>query len=326
MQIYVLLLILIILLAILLISREDKVIAGGSVENDEVEHLMYDEAQNLEITNFGEPLNIEGGSEYKKWTQHKSWSSLLKDETALRYYIADRDSVWSNTNLDWSKVNEEMLPKLHDDFEYIGLINLDDDGITLRVSQLFKSNVKKGKSNLKYSFAYVPAELVKKVTDIPALFIFHTHPYGGWGMPSDYDLVTSIYHGTGGRYAADIVISEYGVILYTVNNDTRKSIVNEKNIYKANFIRYQYTLDVIMGYSSMRSWKFHRIQEIEDFFYKYRMLFRVYPSSKYVASTDKWQYDLSADIVNYDLIKERIKYVQDYYTKHKDKIDKALKF
>ena len=130
-----------------------------------------------------------------KWSHYKTWDELKKHKDAMYAYVKDRNSILKNPNLDWSKVLSLMIPKLHDHYEYIGLCNLEDDGKTMYVSELHRSDIKVGSIDSETTFASVPAELVYKVGRIPALFMFHTHPAdpAGSPLPSSINQQKDIY-------------------------------------------------------------------------------------------------------------------------------------
>ena len=55
---------------------------------------------------------------------NKTWDELKNNEYSLNEYMEQRSQFLNNPNLDWSDVLEVVLPKLNDNKEYIGIINL----------------------------------------------------------------------------------------------------------------------------------------------------------------------------------------------------------
>jgi hypothetical protein len=239
-----------------------------------------------------------------KWSNYKTWDDLKKHKDAMYAYVKDRNSILKNPNLDWSKVLSLMMPKLHDNYEYIGLCNLEDDGKTMYVSELHKSDIKVGSIDSETTFASVPAELVYKVGRIPALFMFHTHPAdpAGSPLPSSHDLSTAIYYASAGHYSASMIISRYGILLYGISDYMLKhfTTVDKRVCERA---RKNFAHDVVAAHESMRSWRAHDLNDYIAFYKQYRLFLYIYPSSEFVATHDKRIYDLLTPI-DYDVIQQ----------------------
>jgi len=243
-----------------------------------------------------------------KWEQYTSWDILKKHKDAVNSYIRDRNNVLKNPHLDWSKVLGMMTPKLFELYEYIGLINLEEDGKTLYVSELYRSDIKVGTIDSDTTFASIPSDMVNKVGKIPALFMFHTHPadINCCPLPSSPDLATAIYYASAGHYAASCIISRYGILLYGINEAMTKYFlqpyINKKDLIIA---RKNFTHDIVAAHESIRSWKAHTSRDYIDFYDRYRMFLYVYPSSEFIAYREKRTYDLLSPI-DYEILEHHM--------------------
>lgn len=214
--------------------------------NHHIGHGIHDYAKNLtEEHNLGThpldqndytPLQTSGGAltksakhkilPKKRWDSYKSWKEMLTDEGAKNEYFRLRSAVLSYPNLDWSKVMEEMKPKLFESREYIGVASLEADGKTLRVVASEPSPTGIGETKSETTIAGVPSNLVAKYADMPGIILFHTHPADirCSPLPSSHDLSAAIYFGATSRFAACAVISRYGVLAHGLDWSAYKSI------------------------------------------------------------------------------------------------------
>lgn len=173
----------------------------------------------------------------KPWVEFGTWTALKKNPPAWAQYLADRDAfrtAAAASALDWSAVMAVVTPLLAEDREYIGLINVTRgdsplpgtpaiphvtlvEASTTRAGEHSEGGVKGPRH-----YASVPPELVEKVCSTPALYLFHTHPADPRvsPYPSPADVATSIKMAYTDRYAANLVISRYGVVLYTAAPET----------------------------------------------------------------------------------------------------------
>ena len=252
------------------------------------------------------------------WTQYRTWGSLISHKNALAKYSQDVRDVLKNPNLDWRKVQAEIVPKLTEPVEYIGLINLEEDGKTLYISDIFKSHQQKNANDSSSVFASIPHALVEKTMNIPALFIFHTHPADvrACQMPSSHDISTAIYCGSANHYAANIVISRFGIILYGIHDNMKDIFYSDEDKDHAELVRLNYTLDVVMAHESIRSWKPHTLQDYVDFYDKYKLFLYIYPSSEFVASRKETEYDLHYPL-DYCVIESHYKYLKRFLDDNK---------
>ena len=253
-------------------------------------------------------------SKRANWMQYTTWETLKKHRDASQAYLKDRNNILKNHDLDWSKVLEIMNPKLYDLYEYIGLINLNDDGKTLYISELYRSDIKIGSVNSETTFASISGEMVYKVGRIPALFMFHTHPAHPecCPLPSSHDLATSIYYATAGQYAGSVIISRFGVLIYGINNDMMNYFAN-KNVStrELKLARLNYVHDVVAAHESIRSWAPHHMEDYIKFFSQYRMFLYIYPSSDFVASHELMGHELT-DPIDLDVIEQHAEDIREH--------------
>jgi hypothetical protein len=101
--------------------------------------------------------------------------------------------------------------------------------------------------------AMVPGELVDKVARTPALFLFHTHPglATGSAMPSAADVLVATYMAYNSRFAANLVVSPYGVFLYRPDPQFMKAIAESDDPRLAVLRR---AADTAAAISGARSW------------------------------------------------------------------------
>jgi len=238
----------------------------------------------------------------KKWNEYDTWIDLAKDKDALTQYIELKSQILSNPDLDWSLVLKEIGPKLNDRCEYVGLIDLSADGHTLKVSAYESSPIEISNESPEITLAGVPAELVDKYAEKPALFFFHTHPKDplSSNFPSSVDLSVSISYSLLGRYAASCIISSYGVFLYGLDWDGYRMVHESDDPILA---KYNLIHDVVSAHESIRSWRPYSIQDYIDFYPKYQMFMIVYPSSEMVGDNRHYQFsNLITAPIDYDLI------------------------
>jgi hypothetical protein len=219
----------------------------------------------------------------KKWQLYKTWDDLKKDPGASADYFAARTATLNNPQFDWSNIYATILPLLDEPREYVGVIGVESDGRTLKLvaSEASPDTVGEGVSST--YFAGVPAELVGKYAERPALFFFHTHPADvrASPLPSSPDLATAIYFGATARFAASAVISRFGVLIYGLGWTGYKAI-NSATDWKLALLNY--THDVIAANESVRSWSWHNLRDYTDLYAKMRMFFYAHPSPQMVAA------------------------------------------
>lgn len=219
----------------------------------------------------------------KDWQLYKSWDDLKKDSGASADYFTARAAALNRPEFDWSSVYASIAPLLNEPREYVGIVGVEPDGRTLKLLASEASPDAIGEGVSATYFAGVPADLVAKYADRPALFFFHTHPADERAspLPSSPDLATAIYFGATARYAASAVISRFGVLVYGLGWTGYKAI-NSANDWKLALLNY--THDVVAANEAVRSWNWHNLQDYTDFYPKMRMFFYAHPSPQMVAT------------------------------------------
>lgn len=220
----------------------------------------------------------------KKWQLYKSWDDLKKDPGASADYFAARTATLNNPQFDWSSIYSMLRPLLDEPREYVGVIGVETDGRTLKLVASEASPDAVGEGVSETYFAGVPAELVGKYAERPALFFFHTHPADERAspLPSSPDLATAIYFGATARFAASVVVSRFGVLIYGLGWAGYKAI-NAATDWKLALLNY--THDVIAANESVRSWSWHNLRDYTDLYSRMRMFFYAHPSPQMVAAS-----------------------------------------
>jgi hypothetical protein len=219
------------------------------------------------------------------WWKHKTWGDLARDQEAVAEYLRVRRAAINNPNFDWGPVLKKVKPLLAQNREWIGLVNVEADGVTLRLDAHEPSPVKVGSHRKSKTagdvLASVPAYLVSKYSEMPALFIFHTHPDDPRGepRPSTVDIVGSILTSINSWFAAEVVISSYGVFMYGMTGPSYARIQEAKN---PRLAMYHYMYDVAAALESRRSWAPHHWTDYLESFPRYGLFMHVVPSAKLV--------------------------------------------
>lgn len=218
------------------------------------------------------------------WREHDTWLSLSQDRDAYAQYFKERADILNNLELDWSEVMREIVPKLKDDREYIGLIDAKNGatGWKLSIVAIEASPVVKGTVGDGITYASVPAELVEKMAKKPAMFIFHTHPDDPKGspLPSSADVSTAISMAYAGMFAGNVMISRYGAFLYAPSWQVYKDIHESTD---PELAMRHYRHDAVAAMESIRSWKEWTLTDYQRLFDMHKLLFVVYPTSSYTA-------------------------------------------
>jgi len=258
------------------------------------EFMVIDQDRDITLSSKKTPSKPSG----MHWTKFKTWNELKKNKEATKEYLHDREYVLRNPDLDWSNVQKLMVPKLKDNSEYIGSIDLAHDGKSLEVSSIYKSPLLNNTIKSETTFGAVPNSLLTKVGEKPSLFMFHTHPDDPrcCPLPSSHDLSTAIYYGATGRFAASVIISAYGIIIYGISNNVINTFNAQTSKHDWELCLLNYSHDVVAAHESMRSWSKYNAQDYINFYKRYRMFFYIYPSSQFVAWHDDIISSLKAPI------------------------------
>ncbi len=262
----------------------------------------------------GAPARKAKSSSPRAWHRYPTWDALREDAAATDAYLEERAEVLESPSLDWSAVLEQVRPRLAEPREYIGLINLGPDGRTLRVEDIEASPVTAKDSRSETTFASIPAALVERFASRPALFLFHTHPDDPRcsPLPSSHDLSTAVYLGSMSRFAANVIISNYGVIVYGLSWCAYKAI-NASDDRRLAYLNLSH--DVVAAHEAIRSWAPYSLAEYLSFYPRHRLFCYAYPSSRMVAdrrSTYSWSLEAPIDL---ELIEEHGRDIVSYLKK-----------
>lgn len=223
-----------------------------------------------------------GGTSKKvhNWYNYDSWSDLKKSKKHWEEYMNDRSCARETFLFDWSKVLKKIMPYVNNKkMEYIGTIRAEDDKKTLYIHKMESS-----KHDKRISDSYVrsvPEKLVKKYYQIPGYFVFHTHPIDvdGDPFPSDSDIYASLWNSLEYYFVGDVVIGEYGVIIYYLTDERVSEILRRGKLLA--FFTFAY--DSLMAWNSMTSMYSYKLEDqilnIEKF--GYRMI--IIPSYVYIS-------------------------------------------
>jgi hypothetical protein len=288
MNVVIVIIFIIILIILVLLIKVNKFVSGGGMPHrHDIGDSLHKYACGL-LTDERPTALKRGGNGHAKgrkvpWHAYKTWEALHQNDAATTEYFAAREKLIKNPNLDWSEVLKVMTPKLKDTREFIGIINLKNDGKTLYVESYEaapESDVNTSKSDLYY--ASVPSKLVSKYADKPGLIIFHTHPADikVSPLPSSNDLSAAIYLGAASRFAASVVISRYGVVMYGLDWPAY-DIINNAEDWKLATLNMSY--DIVAAHESIRSWRKYTLNEYLDFYPKYNLFAIVFPSPEFIA-------------------------------------------
>lgn len=232
----------------------------------------------------GAPGGAVPGGATPSWWKFKNWGDLSKDKAAEAEYIKARVQAINHPEFDWKPVLDRVLPLLAENREWIGLINVEADGKTLRLDdhEASPTAAKPRRSRTGGdTYASVPSALVAKYRSRPALFIFHTHPDSGDvgdPRPSSVDLTLGILDASAARFAAHVVIGAFGVFMYGL------TAAGYNRIHSAKFptkVLHHHMHDVAAAHEAMRSWAPYTNADYVEFFPRHEMFFYVVPSPRY---------------------------------------------
>jgi hypothetical protein len=219
----------------------------------------------------------------KPWTKYKTWEKLDADEGARAAYWRDVDEVLGALDLDWSDVRTELAEKIRDDREWAGRINLVKG--KPKIVELVPSPHAVGEGPLpRQAAAMVPGELIARLEAKPGLFMFHTHPgeVGGSTMPSPIDIAGAMHIAYTGRYAADLVVSPYGVFMYTPNAAFRRAVWADNTPAEARLALYRKISDLLAGLGGSRSWESPwTLDNFVAMIRRYDVEYVIFPTDKY---------------------------------------------
>jgi len=254
----------------------------------------------------------------RHWTSYPTWRELSADKAAAAAYFEQRAAALNQPEFDWGPILRELAPRLAENREYIGLADVGPDGKTLRLSALEASPIEAGTIASDTTFAAVPAEMVMRHAEKPALFMFHTHPADPRGspLPSSHDLSTAAYLSATGRFAASAVVSRYGVLAYALDWTGYKAVNAARNW---DLALSNLTHDIVAAHEAVRSWAPHTLGDYLAFYPRHRLFLATWPSPEMVADGRRtYLWDLEAPI-DYELLAEHAGEA----TRHRDEASAA---
>lgn len=253
----------------------------------------------------------------KSWRDYSTWDELMDDPKAQKAYLEERSAVLNELNHDWSEVMEVVRPVLKEDREYIGLIDRDPKTKKLKVVVMKASPSKVGEASSPTALAEVPVELVEEVSRQPALFEFHTHPmgHGGSPLPSTVDFFGSILLSYTARYAASLVIGEYGIILHGLSPLALETIWKDDN---PQLIAWRNGYDLVSAMHGKRSWGRWSLSEYTQMVERYQMMFVVYPTEEFVNDAYWYKYQTTSGVIDQALIEDLQKEISSLEKKASD--------
>lgn len=252
------------------------------------------------------------GQKKENWSNFDTWEKLQKNAIAKKEYLDQRNNIINDPNLDWSDVLTEINPKLKENREYIGVINLRPNTNKLYIVKYEGSPTSSDEENSDTTFASIPSELVNKYSNIVALFMFHTHPEDirGSPLPSSHDLSAALYFGSISRFASSVIISRYGVLMYGLSTHGYNLLTKTKDY---NLAVLNLSFDIISAHESIRSWTNWKLDDYVKFYEQYKMFMYIFPTSEYISDSVKLinEWNISQP-VSYDLIIEHYNDIQNY--------------
>ena len=238
----------------------------------------------------GGPKDRPSKKPKKLWTEYTTWEKMYEDEEAHEAYWEDVEKVQNTLELDFTEVRKALAKTVYDDREWAGRVNYVDG--KLQVVELVPSPYKIGKGPLnQQSSAMVPADVMAKLIAKPGLFLFHTHPgeTPGSAMPSSTDMAGSLFMAYTGKYAAELVVSPYGVFLYAPSAECRQKVwsVNHTDPNwrdKAHLNMLRQVADFHGAFNGARSWKSPwSLKNYIEMAEKYGIEYVVFPNDNYAA-------------------------------------------
>jgi hypothetical protein len=275
-------------------------------------NLVNLDINNKKIILLSKKEKKEKKEKNQHWETFDTWEKLQKNTMAKKEYLLEKNNVINNPNLDWSDVLKEIMPKLKENREYIGVINIKPNTNKLYIVKYEGSPTSSDEENSDTTFASIPSELVHKYSNIVALFMFHTHPEDirGSPLPSSHDLSAALYFGSISRFASSIIISRYGVLMYGLSTHGYNILTKAKDY---NLAVLNLSFDIISAHESIRSWTNWKLDDYVKFYEQYKMFMYVFPTSEYVSDNIKYKNEWNiSQPVSYDLIMEHYNDIHNY--------------
>ena len=215
------------------------------------------------------------------WYSFNNWCSLRNNVNEYELYLIDRKKARYLFLFNWQKVLDKIHPFVHNEkYEAIGVIRAEPDGTTLYIHSLEKSPVT---GNTDTYAAGISNQLVRKYSNIPGYFLFHTHPLCLQcdPLPSDADIYCCLLDCYDNKFVGHAVIGEYGIIVYFIKTNR----INElREGGELKFFTYCY--DLLNAWNAFNnSANSHNQKDRIEFLGKWGFDMIVIPSSEYISHT-----------------------------------------
>ena len=214
----------------------------------------------------------------KRWTRYSKWPDLVDDKGAWDQYWVERGEALQ-LKLDWSNVRATLMPKVHDNREWAGRINIVKG--KPKVVEMVPSPFKIGEGvDPRIARAFVPGELVSRLVNKPAMYFFHTHPGDGVGsgIPSAADIGTALLYTYRGWGAGHLVVSNSGIVVYGAGDGYLKEVWNSQH---PHYTAMRRAFDVLTAMMGRRSWGWWKIRDIETMLANFKVSFVAFPTDVY---------------------------------------------
>ena len=247
-----------------------------------------------------------------KWMDYNTWNDLKKDKEQFHNYLQFRRRNILAPDFIWDKFMEEIKPYMKMNREYIGIINVKNDGKTLYLAKIQASPTIIKIASKSSTAGKVPAYLVEKMAMTPGVFFFHTHPIkdGLFQLPSSADIVSAIGRSSMAFYVGDALVSEFGAFVYGIDYTTIETLKSCKDFHLSLL---HYTLDLASAMESIRSWVKHNCDDILNMLRKYGMYIFPYTNEHYVKDVRYHVYIQSTEFPSdLSVLYQCIKDIDDY--------------
>jgi hypothetical protein len=282
------------------ITRDD-LYGDGNINVTEKHTLAVEqESETGEQAPAGAPAPPKkGGAANKRrkyaWEKYNTIEDLRKDSAAYKKFTELQEDLRYDLNFNWSAVLKSVHHVMHSNREYIGLINYVDGELQITHMEPSKTSINRKKALENDVVASIGYEQATRISKIPSLFIFHTHPIQPGvvsPLPSLHDIIISFIWCIQNQFVGSLVISEYGVIMITID----PSLVAEFNaMTKSGAKKREMTIRVLTDLCatliSVRSWRKWRLEDLQDTLRRMGVLYVIYPSSAYVAVKEWYRFD-----------------------------------
>ena len=223
----------------------------------------------------------------KHWTECDTWEEVTNNGHLRAQYWADRQEFLANLSDNWDDVRKEAKPLLEDGQEWVGLINI-VDGKPKIVAKL-PSGVKVKDVSHHVINAYVPAEVVNKLINKPAMIFFHTHVNEGSPIISPTDACRVAHTGWLGHYAGEMMICDRTISLYGLTEKAMHTLWDDPH---SAFVASRLSYDIYTAMHGMRSMPdgSYTIKDIENVLEHRGVYYYNFPTDKFapIRYTMKW--------------------------------------